>query len=184
MMAIKQILTCILIGTLVTGCNLKEEGRETDQHGEVNNRNAGGLNIGNSLGNPNLTFTNTSTINTNRNHSGLHVENEAQKKVENLPEVKQANIIVSNKNAYVAIELDDDFHGEISTFVEDQIAQQVREADANVQNVYISSNPDFVRQMRQYREQIQNERQAEGINGGFNKMVDKFFNHHVRISQD
>ena len=65
MKAIKQIFTCLLIGTLVTGCNMKEEGRETDQHGKVNNRNSGGINIGNSLGNPNLNLTNTSTNNTN-----------------------------------------------------------------------------------------------------------------------
>jgi spore cortex protein len=176
MKALKQIFTCLLIGTLVTGCNMKDEARETDQHGEVNNRNAGALNIGNSLGNPNLTFTNTTTTNTNNNHSELHVENEAQDKVQNLPEVKHANIIVSNRNAYVAIEMDDDFHGELSPFVEDQIAQQVREADANIQNVYISSNRDFVEQMSEYRDQIQNGRPITG----FNKMVQRVFINHNR----
>src|SRR3954453_8779643 len=170
MKAIKQILFCLLIGTLVTGCNMKDAGRETDQHGEVNNRNSGGLNIGNSLGNPNFTFTNISN-NTNHTHSGLHIENEAEDKVENLPEVKQANIIVSNRNAYVAVEMDDDFHGEMSPFVEDQMAQQVRKADVNIQNVYISSNRDFVRQMRQYRDDIQNGRPTTKINDGFNTMV-------------
>jgi YhcN/YlaJ family sporulation lipoprotein len=175
MKVIKQIFVCLLIGTLVTGCNMKDEGRETDQHGEVNNRNAGGLNVGNSLGNPNSFITNTSTNNTNTNHSGLHVENEAQEIVQNLPEIKQANIIAANRNAYVAVEMDDDFHGELSPYVEDQIAQRVREADANVQNVYISSNRDFVAQMNQYRDNIQEGRTTNG----FTKMVQRVFvNHH------
>ena len=156
MKAMKRIFTCLLIGTLVTGCNMKDEGREADKHGKVNNRNSGGINIGNSLGNPNLNLTNTSTTNTNHTHSGLHIENEAEDNVENLPEVKQATIIVLNRNAYVAVEMDDDFHGEMSPFVEDQMAQQVREADANIQNVYISSKRDFITQMRQYRDNLQN----------------------------
>ncbi|WP_175493022.1 YhcN/YlaJ family sporulation lipoprotein [Bacillus sp. OK048] len=176
MKAMKRIFTCLLIGTLVTGCNMKEEGRETDQHGEVNNRNSGGINIGNSLGNPNLNLTNTSTNNIKHNHSGLHIENEAEDKVENLPEVNQANIIVSNRNAYVAVEMDEDFHGEISPFVEDQIAQQVREANPNIQNVYISSKRDFVTQMRQYRENLQNGKSTDG----FTKMVQRFFLNHTR----
>lgn len=180
MKAIKQIFACLLIGTLVTGCNMKEEGRVTDQHGKINNRNSGGINIGNSLGNPNLNLTNTSTNNPITNHSGLHIENEAEDKVENLPEIKQANIIALNRNAYVAVVIDEDFHGEISPFVEDQIAQQVREADANIQNVYISSKRDFIRQMNHYRDEIQNGRSTDGINDGFNSMVGKFFLSHQR----
>jgi spore cortex protein len=176
MKAMKQIFTCLLIGSLMTGCNMKEEGRATDQHGEVNNRNSGGINIGNSLGNPNLNLTNTSTNTPNKTHSGLHIENEAENKVTNLPEVKQANIIVSNRNAYVAVEMDEDFHGEISPFVEDQMVQQVREADPNVQNVYISSKREFVTQMRQYRDNLQNGKSTDG----FTKMVQRYFKNHTR----
>ncbi|MEH7178235.1 YhcN/YlaJ family sporulation lipoprotein [Neobacillus vireti] len=180
MKAIKQILFCLLIVILVTGCNMKDEGRENDQHGEINNRNSGGLNIGNSLGNPNLTLTNTSTNTANNTHEGLHVENGAQEKVENLPEVKEATIIVSNRNAYAAVEMDDDFHGEMSSFVEDQIAQHIREADPNVQNVYISGNRDFIKQMSHYRDEIQNGRSTAVINDGFQTMVHKFFLNHQR----
>jgi YhcN/YlaJ family sporulation lipoprotein len=178
----KILFTCLCISVLVTGCNMKEEGRETDQHGEINNRNAGAANIANSLGNPNLNFTKMNQSN-HDNKTGLRVVDEAEENVQNLDEVKSANIIVSNRNAYVGVVMDDDFHGELYPYLEDQIAQQIRDADASIQNVYISSHPDFVRQMNHYRDQLQNGRK-DGMNGGFNEMVHRFFNHHARINQD
>lgn len=181
----KIILTCLCIAGFVTGCNMKEEGRETDQHGEMSNRNAGALNIVNSLGSPNLNFaTNNTNTNTTTTRPGLRGVEEAEDNVKNLPEVKRAEIIAANRNAYVGVVMVDDFHGELYPYVEDQIAQQVRAADATIQNVYISSNRDFVRQMSQYREQIQNGRPTDGLNGGFNKMVRRVFNNHQGVNQD
>jgi YhcN/YlaJ family sporulation lipoprotein len=175
----KILFICLCISVIVTGCNMKEEGRETDDHGEINNRNTGATNIANSLGNPNLDFTNMNHSN-HATKTGLRVVDEAEENVQNLHEVKRANIIATNRTAYVAVVMDDDFHGELYPYIEDQIAQQVRDTDAAIQNVYISSNQDFVRQMSQYRNQIQNGRKAKGMNGGFDQMVRRVFNNHER----
>lgn len=183
MKTFKVILTCLCIAVFVTGCNMKEEGRETDRHGEMSNRNAGALDTVNSLGNPNLNFTNTNT-NTTPTRTGLRVVEDAEENVQKLDEVKRAEIIAANRNAYVGVVMVDDFHGELYPYLEDQIAQQVRAADATIQNVYISSNGDFVRQMSQYRDQIQNGRKADGLNGGFNKMVRRVFTNHTGVNQD
>lgn len=179
MKKIKIIFICLWMSALVAGCNLNDEGRESDQHGEANNRNAGSLNVGNSLGNPNLFLTNTNnnTTTNTANKTGLRVVDEAEENVQNLDEVKRADIIVTNRTAYVAVVLDNDFHGELSPYVEDRIAQQVRAADGNILNVYSSTNRDFVREMREYKDQLQNGRLADGQNGRFNKIVRKFFNH-------
>lgn len=183
MKTVKIILACLCIAVFVAGCNMKEEGRETDQHGEMNNRNAGALNTVNSLGNPDLNFMNTNTKTTTP-RTGLRVVEDAEDNVEKLHEVKRAEIIAKNRNAYVGVVMADDFHGELYPYLEDQIAQQVRAADATIQNVYISSNDDFVRQMGQYRDQIQNGRKADGLNGGFNTMVRRVFNNHTGVNQD
>jgi YhcN/YlaJ family sporulation lipoprotein len=176
----KILLICLCISVFVAGCNMKEEGRETDDHGEITNRNAGGLNIGNSLGNPNLNLAKVNNNVPHVNQKGFRVLKEAEEYVENLHEVKSATIIASNHNAYVAVAMDHDFHGELSSFIEDQIANQVRDADASIQNVYISSNRDFFKQMNQYRDQIQNGSKAEGMTSGFNQMVRRVFNNHER----
>lgn len=180
MKTVKLILTCFCIAAVVAGCNMKEEGREADQHGEMSNRNFGALDTTNSLGNPNLNFTNTNTDNT---RTGLRVAKEAEDNVQNLDEVKRAVIIVTNRNAYVGVVMVNDFEGELYPYVEDQIAQQVRAANASIQNVYISTNRDFVRQMKKYRGQIQNGRAADDLNGGFNTMVDRVFNHHQGVNK-
>jgi YhcN/YlaJ family sporulation lipoprotein len=180
----KILFTSLCISVFVAGCNMKEEGREADVHGEITNRNAGALNVGNSLGNPNLNLDNMNNTSNPVNKTGLRVVDEAEENVQNLHEVKSANIIAADRNAYVAVVMDDDFHGELYPYIEDQIAQQVRDADTSIHNVYISSNRDFVRQMSQYRDQIQNGRNAEGMNGGFNKMVRSVFNNHERFNND
>ncbi|MFP7300485.1 YhcN/YlaJ family sporulation lipoprotein [Neobacillus niacini] len=180
MKKLRILLTCLCISVLAIGCNMKEEGREGDDHGEITNRNAGGLNIGNSLGNPNLNLTKVNNNVPHVNKTGFRVLNEAEEYVENLHEVKSATIIARNHNAYAAVEMDDDFHGELSSFIEDQIANQVRDADASIQNVYISSNQDFFRQMNQYKGQIQNGRNREEMTSGFNQMVQRVFTNHAR----
>lgn len=186
MKTFRLILASLCLIVVVAGCNMKEEGREADQHGEMSNRNFGALNPVRSLGNPDLNFMNANNNNNNNNNTtnnrnGLWVVEEAEDNVKNLDEVKRANVIAVNRNAYVGVEMDEDFHGELYPYIEDQIAQQVRDADASIQNVYISSNRDFVRQMSQYRGQLQNGRPTDGINGGFNKMVNKVFNRHEKF---
>lgn len=180
----KILFTCLCISIFVAGCNMKEEGRGADEHGEITNRNAGALNVGNSLGNPNLNLDYMNNTTNPVNKTGLRVVDEAEENVQNLHEVKSANIIAADRNAYVAVVMDDDFHGELNPYIEDQIAQQVRDADTSIHNVYISSNRDYVRQMGHYRDQIQNGRKTEGMNGGFNQMVRSVFTNHESVNND
>lgn len=187
MKTFKLILASLCISVVVAGCNMKEEGREADQHGEMSNRNFGALNPVKSLGNPDLNFMNTNNNNNNNTRparNGLWVVEEAEDNVQNIDEVKRANVIAVNRNAYVGVVMVDDFHGELYPYLEDQIAQQVRSADGTIQNVFISSNRDFVRKMGQYRDQIKNGRNADGLNGGFNNMVRRVFYNHTGVNQD
>lgn len=50
---------------------------------------------------------------------------------------------MTRRNAYVAAAVNDN-QGQLTREMEDQIAQQVRAADPNIQNVYVSTNPEFV----------------------------------------
>jgi len=186
MKTFKLILASLCITVVVAGCNMKEEGREAaDQHGEMSNRNFGALNPVKSLGNPDLNFMNTNNNNNNNtttNRNDFRVLEEAEGNVQNLDEVKRANVIAVNRNAYVGVVMDEDFHGELYPYIEDQIAQQVRAVDASIQNVYISSNDDFIKQMRQYRGQLQSGKTAD--DGGFNTMVRRVFYNHQGINRD
>jgi YhcN/YlaJ family sporulation lipoprotein len=179
MIVLKHLLVSLFICALVTGCNLKDEGREDDHTGEESNRNFGALNAGHALGGPNFDFMNTTATNNNRNNNArLQVADQAEERVEKLGEVKHTNIIVRNRDAYVGVEMDDDFHGEVTPLIEDQISILVRETDSSIRNVYVSSNSEFVKQMGHYSSRIRSNRRETGLSEDFSKLVHRRFQHH------
>lgn len=179
MNVLKHLLVSLFICVLVTGCNLKDEVREDDHTGEESNRDFGALNTGNALGGPNIDFMNNTATNNNiNNNARLQVADQAEARVEKLGEVKHANIILRNSDAFVGVEMDDDFNGEVSPLIEDQISILVRETDSSIRNVYVSSNSKFVKQMGQFSSRIRNNTGETGLSEDFSKLVHSRFIHH------
>lgn len=105
----------------------------------------------------------------------LAVSSEAANKISQLPEVRRANVIVTNRNAYVAAVLEDNYKGQLTREVENKVANQVRSTDPSIQNVYVSTNPDFVNRMNTYSTDIQQGRPVAGLFEEFNEMVRRVF---------
>ncbi|MFB7301999.1 YhcN/YlaJ family sporulation lipoprotein [Heyndrickxia sporothermodurans] len=68
----------------------------------------------------------------------MRVADEAADRVAKLKEVDRANVIVTDNNAYVAVTLTDRSRNELSKTVENKIAKEVRKADKDIDNVYVS----------------------------------------------
>lgn len=64
---------------------------------------------------------------------------------------------------------------EVSTRLEQRIADQVRAADRNIHKVYVSYDNDFYNQMNTYTNDIQNGRNRDGIWDDFTDTVGRFF---------
>jgi hypothetical protein len=64
---------------------------------------------------------------------------------------------------------------EVSTRLEQRIADQVRAADKNIHKVYVSYDNDFYDQMNNYTNDIQNGRNRDGIWDNFTDTVGRFF---------
>ncbi|MFB3168303.1 YhcN/YlaJ family sporulation lipoprotein [Neobacillus sp. 179-C4.2 HS] len=64
---------------------------------------------------------------------------------------------------------------EVSTRLEQRIADQVRAADKKIHNVYVSYDNDFYSQMNNYTNDIQNGRNRNGIWDDFTDTVGRFF---------
>jgi YhcN/YlaJ family sporulation lipoprotein len=176
MKVFRRVFYCLFICALLVGCNMNEQGNEHNQSGEVDNRQQGARNVGNALGNPNTDFMNNTinmknTTTRTNNTSRLRVADEAQNQVESLFEVKHATIIVLDRNAYVAVVMDKDFNGEVSSRIQDEIAAQVRSTDSTIRNVFVSSNPDFVESMSEYGDKIRSGKSNTGLEKDFSKMV-------------
>lgn len=101
-------------------------------------------------------------------------EQAANKIVSEVPSVKSANVLVTRRNAYVAAVLKDG-QAQMTQDVESQIAQKVRATDANIQNVYVSVNPDFVSRVNRYVDDVRAGRPISGFVQEFAEMVRRVF---------
>ncbi|MBS4200025.1 YhcN/YlaJ family sporulation lipoprotein [Bacillus sp. FJAT-49732] len=123
-----------------------------------------GMNNGNGNGNG-LGVNNNRDFNDNR----IDVADNIADKVADLKEVDTANVLVTNRNAYVAVKLSNKGNNEMSNTVQRKIAKQVRDVDNNIDNVYVSENPDFYNRMTGYRNDIN---AGQPVSGFFNEFSD------------
>jgi YhcN/YlaJ family sporulation lipoprotein len=108
-------------------------------------------------------------------HTRFEAADEAADQLVKLDEVEQASVIVANQNAYVAVVLKDDPEGEVSDDLERKIADQVKAADEGIEQVFVSSNPDFVGRMADYRDKLGEGLPVTGLAEEFNQMVQRVF---------
>ncbi|WP_438318273.1 YhcN/YlaJ family sporulation lipoprotein [Sporosarcina sp. FA9] len=109
------------------------------------------------------------------NESKLEVAKDAANLITELDEVESATVIVTNNNAYTAVVLHDQASEELSPDVEDKIADKVRTANSAIENVYVSLNPDFVKQMNDYGEKINEGKPVEGFFEEFSEAMKRVF---------
>ena len=109
------------------------------------------------------------------NKTRMEIADKAADRITELDEVKTANVIVTNRNAYAAVVLRDGTKGEVTDRLENKIADKVRATDSNIRNVYVSSNPDFVKRMADYGERIKEGAPIKGLFEEFNETVRRVF---------
>jgi spore cortex protein len=89
--------------------------------------------------------------------------------------VKRAYVIVTDNTAYVAAELENNFEGKLTREVENRIADVVRKTDASIDNVYVSTNPDFINRMNNFVNDIGEGRPIRGLLDEFTETVRRIF---------
>lgn len=105
----------------------------------------------------------------------MAVADDAAKKVADLKEIKYANVIVTNNNAYAAVVLEGDPKGKLSDDLKNRVADQVRSTDRELSNVYVSENPDFFDRMKDYGDKIRSGEPVAGLADEFNEMIKRVF---------
>lgn len=198
----KKILmfpTALLISLALMGCNTnKEETNNGDKNGTGDNA------VEENNGDVADEGTDTNT------DGNLEIAEEAANQVAELDEVESATVIVTDRNAYAAVVLNNNTAGDnaedeanangdagtdtgtdtgtnadagsgaeedenLTAELEEKIAEKVREADENIENVYVSLNPDFVERMTGYGEQINAGEPVEGLFEEFTESVRRVF---------
>jgi len=105
--------------------------------------------------------------------SQLELADEAADKVVELDEVDSATVIITNNNAYVAAVLENET--EDLNQIQEKIKEQVEATNANVNNVYVSVNPEFVDRMTDYGNKIDEGKPVAGLFEEFNETVRRIF---------
>lgn len=100
---------------------------------------------------------------TRNNSAKMAVSDQAENAVTAIPEVDQSNVIVTDNNAYVAVKLNERADNKLSSQLEDKIFREVKSADRNIDNVYISANPEFFTRMNGYSRDLINGRSTNGF---------------------
>ncbi|WP_138420621.1 YhcN/YlaJ family sporulation lipoprotein [Aquibacillus sediminis] len=102
-------------------------------------------------------------------------------------EVEEAYVLTTDNNAYVAVELDRDNNTDndqrrngnngdnVSEKVEQQISRVVQSVDNDIDNVYVSTNPDFVNLTNRYVDDMNNGEPVEGFFEEFGEMIQRVF---------
>jgi YhcN/YlaJ family sporulation lipoprotein len=104
----------------------------------------------------------------------IQVADKAADRIVRIRGVRQANVLVTNRNAYVAA-LIDMKQGRFNAAMEADIARQVRATDPNIDNVYVSTNPEFVDRVNAYVMDVRQGKPVTGFFKEFNLMIQKMF---------
>ena len=122
----------------------------------------------------NVTRNNITNVRNNNDYR-MSVADDAAKKVADLKEVDTANVIVTENNAYVAVKLAPTSRNEVTTSIEHKISQRVKSTDRDIDNVYVSENPDFYDRMTTYSSDIRNGRPISGFFNEFTETIRRVF---------
>ncbi|MED1738459.1 YhcN/YlaJ family sporulation lipoprotein [Bacillus swezeyi] len=178
----KGAITAFLLPLLFTaGCGMANQGenaRRNQDNALQNVTNRDNVNDGTNVNDRrdvNNRMNVTDNRNQNQDNNNMEVADKAADKVAELKEVRNANVIVTENNAYVAVVLKGNPKGEVTGDLKKKISNKVKEADKDINNVFVSANPDFVDRMRNYGDRIQNGEPIEGIFEEFGETINRIF---------
>lgn len=180
---LKIVFMMLLIG-LLTACGTNNKDDEATDNGTDNgteNTDTAneGMN-GDETDTANDDTTNGETTGSGTGNDGatneareVEVSDQVADKITELEEVESASVLVTDNNAYVAVELSEgvDETEELKTKISD--AAKAENADFN--NVYVSANPDFSKQFRDYGDRIRADEPVEGFFDEFTDTVERVF---------
>ncbi|TKH11459.1 YhcN/YlaJ family sporulation lipoprotein [Peribacillus simplex] len=173
----KAIVSSVMMALVITGCATNDNEGASENLG-LNRTHQDNLDNPMNVGDTRQNVNNVNNVNNEDNDNGINgmrVSEDISNRVEALKEVSNANVIVTENNAYVGAVLKDGGEKDISNDLKERVADAVRGADPSVDQVYVSANPDFVQRMDGYANDIENGKPVEGFAEEFRELVTRIF---------
>ena len=119
-------------------------------------------------------------------HNQYDISEEAAERITNeVNDIDRAYVLTTDNNAYVAAILDTDNRnanrgtrdngGELTDEVKEKIGDIVKSVDNGIDNVYVSTNPDFIDLTNNYVDDVNNGEPVEGFFDQMGNMVERLF---------
>lgn len=128
---------------------------------------------------------NIDNINNENDQPRYDVAEEAAERItDEIEIIDGAYVITTDNNAYVAANLDTDAGnrengttegGELTEEVKEEISDIVQSVDNDIDNVYVSTNPDFFDLANNYANDLDEGRPVEGFFSQIGNMVERLF---------
>jgi len=159
----KMLLVLVGAISIFTGCSNDDE--NTALRNDNNNKNNdNGINI-----------ENVGYKSDKKSTPNLDVADKAANKIKNMKEIKRAIVLKTDQNAYVAVELEGNKQEKVTKDIEDKVAKAVKDEDKDINDVLVSSNPDFFSRMDDYQQDIKNGDPIKGIFDEFSQTIQRVF---------
>ncbi|MFJ7308629.1 YhcN/YlaJ family sporulation lipoprotein [Peribacillus frigoritolerans] len=172
----KAIISSAMMALVITGCATNNNEDASENLG-LNRTHQDNLDNPMNVGDTRQNVNNVNNVNNDNDNgvNGMRVSEDISNRVEALKEVSNANVILTENNAYVGAVLKDGGEKDISNDLKERVADAVRGADPSVDQVYVSANPDFVQRMDGYANDIENGKPVEGFAEEFRELVTRIF---------
>jgi YhcN/YlaJ family sporulation lipoprotein len=149
--------------------------------GCANNNNTDNTN-GNEANDRNNTSENTGAgesangkneTNNDKNETNVEVADDIAKRISDMNEVENAYVLVTEDNAFVGVILKEDVTE--NDKLKSEIADEVSKDNSNLNNVYVSFNPDVAARLTEYADQIRAGEPIEGFIEEFTTGINRMF---------
>ncbi|MDP1416972.1 YhcN/YlaJ family sporulation lipoprotein [Peribacillus simplex] len=175
----KAIVSSAMMALVITGCSPNDNEGASENLG-LNRTHQDNLDNPMNVNDTRQNVNNNNNANNNNNNDNdindIRVSDDISNRVEALKEVNNASVIVTENNAYVgAVLKDGGGDRDISNDLKERVADTVREADPSVDQVYVSTNSDFVQRMEGYANDIENGKPVAGFAEEFRELVTRIF---------
>lgn len=168
------------IGRNNVGDNHRYNNNLNDPDGVLDNRNHDGRNIVNDR--DGMNGDNRNNVNdVNRNDHYDVNKKAADRIVSQVRGIDRAYVLTTDNNAYVAAGLDENQDGknvsgkELTDDVKHKISDIVKSTDNSIDNVYVTTNPDFANLVNNYQTDLNNGRPIGGFFDQIGNMIDRVF---------
>ncbi|CAH0136615.1 Lipoprotein YhcN [Peribacillus simplex] len=173
----KAMVSSAMMALVITGCSPNDKEDASENLG-LNRTNQDNLDNPMNVSDTRQNVNDNNVNNNNNNDNGINdmrVSEDISNRVEDLKEVSNASVIVTENNAYVGAVLKDGGDKDIPNDLKEKVADAVRGADPSVDQVYVSANPDFVQRMKGYANDIENGKPVAGFAEEFRELVTRIF---------